>query len=62
VHGDSEELLLVLDGTIEFHLADEVFQLETWDSITFRSSTPHLAKETSGKLAKLLFAQTPPSF
>lgn len=62
VHGDSEELLLVLEGEIEFRLADEVFHLGAWDSVTFRSSTPHLARETGGKPAKLLFAATPPSF
>lgn len=62
VHGDSEELLLVLEGKVEFHLADEVFHLDAWDSVIFQSSIPHLAKEMNGEHAKLLFAATPPSF
>lgn len=62
VHGDSEEFLLVVEGTVEFHLADEVFTLGPEDSVCFRSSTPHLAKEVGGAPAKLLFAVTPPSF
>jgi len=61
-HGDSEEFLLVLDGVIEFHLAEEVFTLGSEDSVCFRSSTPHRAKEVAGQLARLLFAVTPPSF
>ncbi|HVB00922.1 MAG TPA: cupin domain-containing protein [Acidimicrobiales bacterium] len=62
VHGDSEELMLVLAGKIEFHLDDQVFHLGAWDSVVFRSSTPHLAREISGEPAKLLFVATPPSF
>ncbi|HEY5303669.1 MAG TPA: helix-turn-helix domain-containing protein [Acidimicrobiales bacterium] len=62
VHGDSEEFLLVIEGSIELHLGEDVFRLEAWDSVTFRSSTPHLANEINGEPAKLLFAATPPSF
>jgi len=61
-HGDSEEFLLVIEGHIEFQLGDHIFSLETDDSVCFRSSTPHLAREIKGAMAKLLFAMTPPSF
>ncbi|HEY5873281.1 MAG TPA: XRE family transcriptional regulator, partial [Gaiellaceae bacterium] len=40
-HGDSEELLVVLEGVLSLQLGSEIFELSTGDSIDYRSSTPH---------------------
>ena len=38
-HGDSEELLVVLDGIVHLQLGTEIFELRSGDSIDYRSST-----------------------
>src|SRR3954465_15867862 len=35
-HGDSEELFVVIRGTVQLELGDEHFELETGDSIDYR--------------------------
>ncbi len=44
-HGDSEELLVVLEGVVSLQLGTEVFELSTGDSIDYRSLDPAPAGE-----------------
>jgi transcriptional regulator with XRE-family HTH domain len=62
VHGDSEELLMVMVGSIRLELLAEVFYLEQGDSIAFRSSVPHRVVDTSSKPdgSEILWVISPP--
>jgi transcriptional regulator with XRE-family HTH domain len=62
VHGDSEELVVVLSGTVQLELGGEIFDLETGDSIDYRSSTPHRVTNTGQELAEVMWIISPPSY
>ena len=49
-HGDSEELLVVLDGVVSLQLGSEVFELGSGDSIDYRSSTS--GRRTSSSISR----------
>lgn len=61
-HGDSEELLLVLEGRIHLQLDSELFDLSTGDSVNYRSSTPHRVSNPGREPAEVLFVISPPSY
>jgi transcriptional regulator with XRE-family HTH domain len=61
-HADSEELLLVLSGTVQLELGGELFELEHGDSIDYRSSTPHRVVNTGPERAEVLWIISPPSY
>jgi DNA-binding XRE family transcriptional regulator len=61
-HGDSDELLLILEGAIDLELDSDVHHLEASDSITFRTSVPHRTVNRSGQVAEGLWVISPPSF
>ncbi|MGH9019794.1 MAG: helix-turn-helix domain-containing protein [Acidimicrobiales bacterium] len=61
-HGDSEELLIVVRGRVQFELGDQRFDLGPEDSLVYRSSVPHRLVESGGERAVLLWVTTPPSF
>lgn len=61
-HGDSEELFIVLSGTVQLEVGDEHFELERGDSIDYRSSTPHRAVNAGDALAEVLWIISPPSY
>lgn len=61
-HGDSEELLLVLEGEVETTIGDAVHRLGTLDSITYSSREPHRVKAISTVAARVLWAIAPPSY
>lgn len=61
VHGDSEETCVVLEGTIELRIGDEVLRLSAGDAATFRSSQPHRTANTGDVPARVLHALTPPT-
>jgi transcriptional regulator with XRE-family HTH domain len=61
-HGDSEELFIVVSGTVRLELGGEEFELEPGDSIDYRSSTPHRALNTGDELAEVLWIISPPSY
>lgn len=62
VHGDSEELVVVLSGTVQLDLGGELFDLESGDSIDYRSSTPHRVSNTGQELAEVMWIISPPSY
>jgi transcriptional regulator with XRE-family HTH domain len=61
-HGDSEELFIVVSGTVRLELGAEQFELEPGDSIDYRSSSPHRAVNTGQELAEVLWIISPPSY
>src|ERR687885_1654971 len=61
-HGDSEELFVVLTGTVQLELGGDVFELEQGDSIDYRSSTPHRVVNVGGDQAEVMWIISPPSY
>jgi len=61
VHGNSEELVVCLDGTIELHLGQEVHELHAGDSIDYRSSVPHRVVNAGDGVAEVMWVISPPS-
>jgi transcriptional regulator with XRE-family HTH domain len=60
-HGDSEELVVCLEGTVELHLDEEVHELEAGDSIFYRSSVPHRVVNAGDEPAEVMWVISPPS-
>jgi transcriptional regulator with XRE-family HTH domain len=61
-HGDSEELFVVLTGTVQLELGGDVHELQHGDSIDYRSSTPHRVTNTGGERAEVMWIISPPSY
>jgi transcriptional regulator with XRE-family HTH domain len=61
-HGDSEELLVVLEGVVSVQLGAERFELSAGDSIDYRSSMPHRLVNVGGDLAEVMWIISPPSY
>jgi transcriptional regulator with XRE-family HTH domain len=61
-HGDSEELLVVLEGTVHLQLGTEVFELRKGDSIDYRSSVPHRLVNAGVGIAEVMWVISPPSY
>lgn len=61
-HGDSEELFVVVSGRVQLELGGELFELESGDSIDYRSSTPHRVMNTGQELAEVMWIISPPSY
>jgi transcriptional regulator with XRE-family HTH domain len=61
-HGDSEELLLVLAGSVYVQLGSELLDLSKGDSVNYRSSTPHRVSNPGDASAEVLFVISPPSY
>jgi transcriptional regulator with XRE-family HTH domain len=61
VHGDSEELVVCLAGTIELHLGQEVHELDAGDSIDYPSSIPHRVVNAGDGVAEVMWVISPPS-
>ena len=61
-HGDSEELLIVVEGRVHVQLGAEVFEVEAGDSVHYESSTPHRVANAGDEPAEVLFVISPPSY
>ena len=61
MHGDSEELVVVLSGTVELQLEDRLFELSPGDSIDYRSSVPHRVVNVGPEIAEVMWIISPPS-
>lgn len=61
LHGDSEELVVVLSGAVELQLEDQVFELGQGDSIDYRSSIPHRVINVGDEVAEVMWVISPPS-
>ncbi len=60
-HGDSQELLVVLEGELVIAIDGQSHVMHDGDSIEYRSSSPHSVTNMSTKTARGLFVITPPS-
>lgn len=61
-HGDSEELLVVLDGHVEVTVGAHTHRMSAFDSIPYSSSLPHRVVEAAGERAVVIWVTAPPSF
>jgi transcriptional regulator with XRE-family HTH domain len=61
-HGDSEELLLVLEGRVLLELDGERFDLEKGDSVFYRSSSLHRLSNPNDAEAEVIWVISPPSY
>jgi transcriptional regulator with XRE-family HTH domain len=59
---EGEECGLVLQGTLEVHLGDEVYVLEAGDSIVLDCRIPHWYRNIGAERVLSVWAITPPSF
>jgi transcriptional regulator with XRE-family HTH domain len=60
-HGDSQELLYVLDGTVELTLGGEKYTLTGGCTMEYRSSVAHGLVNVGDTTARLLWIISPPS-
>jgi transcriptional regulator with XRE-family HTH domain len=61
-HGDSEELLIVVDGGVHVQLGTEIHDVTAGDSVHYQSSTPHRVSNPYDETAEVLFVISPPSY
>ena len=61
-HGDSEEFMLILEGSAQFQLGGEIISLGPDDSMVYRSSVPHRLVADPVLGARVLWITSPPSF
>lgn len=61
-HGDSEELFVVIAGTVQLELGGDLHDLEAGDSIDYRSSTPHRVMNVGEERAEVMWIISPPSY
>ena len=61
-HGDSEELLIVVEGSVHVQLGTEVHDVTAGDSVHYQSSTPHRVSNPGDETAEVLFVISPPSY
>src|SRR4051794_12077509 len=61
-HGDSEELLVVIEGVVHVQLGTDVHELGAGDSVHYQSSTPHRVLNPGDKTAEVMFVISPPSY
>jgi transcriptional regulator with XRE-family HTH domain len=61
-HGDSEELLIVVEGSVHVQLGTEIHDVSAGDSVHYQSSTPHRVSNPFDETAEVLFVISPPSY
>src|SRR2546421_3163316 len=61
-HGDSEELLVVIEGRVHVQLGTEVHDLGAGDTVHYQSSTPHRVSNADDGVAEVTFVISPPSY
>jgi transcriptional regulator with XRE-family HTH domain len=61
-HGDSEELLVVVEGSVHVQLGTEIHDVSAGDSVHYQSSTPHRVSNPYDETAEVLFVISPPSY
>jgi transcriptional regulator with XRE-family HTH domain len=60
-HGDSQELLLVLEGSVRLILDEDEHAMDCGDSIEYRSSSTHCVVNDGAAVARVLWIISPPS-
>ncbi len=60
-HGNSQEICLVIRGSLEFTVDGDTFTLNAGDSIEYRTSVPHRVTNVGEDAAEAVWVVTPPS-
>jgi transcriptional regulator with XRE-family HTH domain len=61
-HDSDEEVVVVLEGSLDLWVGPEHYRLETGDAVTHSSRLPHRNTNPGPGVARVLFCITPPSF
>jgi len=61
-HDSDEEVVVVLEGSLDLWVGAEHYRLETGDAVTHPSRVPHRNTNPGPGVARVLFCITPPSF
>ncbi|WP_193045529.1 helix-turn-helix domain-containing protein [Mycolicibacterium baixiangningiae] len=61
VHGDSQEVLIVVSGCLALELDGKLHRLDAGDSAEYRTSIPHTVHNHSDTSAELLWIVSPPT-
>jgi transcriptional regulator with XRE-family HTH domain len=61
VHGDAQEILIVIAGAPTLELDGKTYVLHTGDSAEYRTSTPHTLHNRSDAPAEVLWIVSPPT-
>src|SRR5689334_16841798 len=61
-HDSDEEVVIVLEGTLDLWVGPEHYRLETGDAVTHPSRVPHRNTNPGPGVARVLFCITPPSY
>lgn len=61
VHGDAQEILIVIAGSPTLELDGETYVLAAGDSAEYRTSTPHTVHNRSDAPAEVLWIVSPPT-
>ncbi len=61
-HDSDEECVIVLEGRLEFWVAEDAYVLDAGDSILFESRVPHRNRNPGPDPARVLWITTPPSY
>ncbi len=59
-HGHHEEMIVVLSGCVGVELGSERHLLDTGDSLSFHSETPHRVVNAGGESARVFWVISPP--
>jgi transcriptional regulator with XRE-family HTH domain len=59
---EGEEWCMTIEGTVELHLDDEVYELEVGDAYTWDASRTHWWRNGTTSPAQVVTAMTPPTF
>lgn len=57
-----EKFMLILEGTFEFHVGDEIFVLDEMDSLSYPADAPIFYKVIGERTVKGILVITPPGF
>ena len=61
-HDSDEEVVVVLEGSLDLWVGPEHYRLESGDAVTHSSRVPHRNTNPGPGVARVLFCITPPSF
>lgn len=61
-HESDEEVVIVLEGSLDLWVGPEHYRLEAGDAVTHASRVPHRNTNPGPGIARVLFCSTPPSY
>jgi transcriptional regulator with XRE-family HTH domain len=60
-HGSSQELLVIIRGSVQVSIGEQQYQLEEGDSIEYDSSATHSLLNSGPEIAHVMYIISPPS-